>query len=233
MSDFLPIYDLTPFTMLDFPGHVSAIVWFAGCNMRCPYCHNPDIVKGKSGKLKEQDVLSFLKDRIGLLDGVVLSGGEATLYAGIIPFARKVREMGMSIKLDTNGTRPNIIRQMLSEKLLDYIALDYKAPIDSFLKVTGIKSKIPFDETLSLLCAQDAVPVEIRTTVHTALLGEEDIKEIMLDLEKQGFKGSYYVQNYHPPVGKTLGNLPSQDIELVPPSIIPASFSLGFRNFKA
>ncbi|TAL31956.1 MAG: anaerobic ribonucleoside-triphosphate reductase activating protein [Alphaproteobacteria bacterium] len=233
MNEFLPVYDLTPFTMLDFPDRVACIVWFSGCNMRCLYCHNPEIVKGKSGKLKAADILSFLEDRRGLLDGVVLSGGEATLYEGIIPFARAVRKMGFAVKLDTNGTRPAIVRQMLDEALLSYIALDYKAPPEKFKAVTGIAEWAAFEETLKLVCRERFVPVEIRTTVHASLLDENDISEIVADLDSRGYHGRYYVQNYRGPSGKTLGNLGPPDRSLSLAALISsAPFPVGLRNFN-
>lgn len=230
MSDLLPIHDLTPFTMLDFPGKVAAIIWFAGCNMRCPYCHNPDIVKGKSGKLSQQSVLSFLKDRFGLLDALVLSGGEATLYKGLAPFVREVRAMGYAIKLDTNGTRPQVIKQLLNENLVDYIALDYKAPSQKFKAITGIKNISSFEETLDLLCNQEKIEIEIRTTVHTNLLNEEDIDTIAKDLQQRGYRGKYYVQNYRTPRQKTLGNMPPQQRELLRQS--QAYPDIAYRNFS-
>lgn len=231
MNSVLPIHDLTPFTMLDFPCKMAAIVWFAGCNMRCPYCHNPDIVKGKSGKLSQSAVLSFLKDRFGLLDGVVLSGGEATLYQELIPFVREVRMMGYAVKLDTNGTRPKIVRQLLEENLVDYIALDYKAPLQKFKAVTGIKNKSPFDETLDFLCAQEKVEIEIRTTVHTGLLDEKDVEAIAQDLRQRGYKGRYYVQNYRAAPRKNLGNLPPQQRELG--KSVQSYPDIAYRNFSA
>ena len=234
MSDFLPIYDLTPFTMLDFPDRIACIIWFAGCNMRCGYCHNPQIVKGKSGKLKSEDILTFLKSRQGLIEGVVLSGGEATLYKGILPFAEEVRQMGFSIKLDTNGTRPETLQKLLDKRLLDYVALDYKAPSGKYAAVTKIRDKSPFDRSLQLLCDQKEVPFEVRTTVHTDLLDEADITEIIHDLEARSFIGSYYIQNYRPPTGGTLGSLASQErllSQTVPTKNL--SFSVKFRNFEA
>lgn len=230
MSDLLPIHDLTPFTMLDFPGKVAAIIWFAGCNMRCPYCHNPDIVKGKSGKLSQQSVLSFLKDRFRLLDAIVLSGGEATLYRGLAPFVREVRAMGYAIKLDTNGTRPQVIKQLLNENLVDYIALDYKAPSQKFKAITGIKNISSFEETLDLLCNQEKIEIEIRTTVHTNLLNEEDIDTIAKDLQQRGYRGKYYVQNYRTPHQKTLGNMPPQQRELLRQS--QTYPDTAYRNFS-
>ncbi len=113
----LPIYSVTPFTMLDFPGRTACIVWFSGCNMRCGYCHNPQIVKGKGrGDIKQ--VMDFLRKRAGLLDGVVLSGGEASVYPGLPDFIREVRDLGYAVKLDTNGLRPDIIRDFLEQDAL-------------------------------------------------------------------------------------------------------------------
>ena len=234
MKTTLPIYDLTPFTMLDFPDRTAAIVWFAGCNMRCAYCHNPQIVRGKSGRKSAEDVLSFLKKRQGLLDGIVLSGGEATLYKDIIGFAESVKRMGFAIKLDTNGTRPDIVRQMLDRQLLDFIALDYKAPPSKTKTVTGVKLHTPFEQTLSMLCAQTKVPFEVRTTVHTHLMGEEDIMDIANDLHVKRYKGPYHVQNYMNNGGPTLGDLPEQSRILSIPDIresTPDSVSISARYF--
>ncbi len=230
--EILPIYDVTPFTMLDFPNKCAAIIWFSGCNMRCSYCHNPQIVKGK-GTQKIEDVLAFLEKRKGLLDGVVLSGGEASIYPGLPDFVRRVKEMGYAIKLDTNGTRPDVVQKFLRHDLLDYIALDYKAPPEKFKAVSGIDKFKDFEQTLSLLCAQNIVPFEIRTTVHTALMNEQDISTIMHDLTSRNYKGVYYIQNFcHDNNRPTLGFLPPQEhilnIDCLPTSI---SFSSEFRNF--
>ncbi len=228
----LPIYDVTPFTMLDFPGKCAAIIWFSGCNMRCRYCHNPQIVKGK-GTRNINNVLEFLKKRRGLLDAVVLSGGEASIYPGLSAFVREVKAMGYSIKLDTNGLRPDVVQDFLKHGLLDYIALDYKAPPEKFKAVTGVDKFKDFEKTLDLLCAQKAIPFEVRTTVHTALMNEEDIKDIMDDLDRREYRGAYYVQNYTSNVGSTLGFLATQKYELNI-SALPQSrvFSTEFRNFS-
>lgn len=229
----LPIYSVTPFTMLDFPEHTACIIWFSGCNMRCGYCHNPQIVKGKGTK-KIEDVLGFLEKRRGLLDGIVLSGGEATLYPGFLDFVRTVKDMGYAIKLDTNGTRPDSVQNLLKGDLLNYVALDYKAPPEKFKAVTGIKKFEHFSETLSLLCAQTTVPFEIRTTVHTALLDESDISAIMRDLESRDYKGSYYIQNFSADNDRpTLGFLPTQKRTLNLDQIPKLNnFSVEFRNFS-
>lgn len=229
----LPIYSLTPFTMLDFPERTACIVWFSGCNMRCPYCHNPQIVKGKGYK-DIQDVLAFLEKRQGLLDGVVLSGGEATLYSGLLDFVRDVKRMGYAIKLDTNGTRPEMIRSLLDEELLDYISLDYKAPIKRFKRVSGANKQFEnFSQTLDLLCEQNSIGFEVRTTVHTDLMDEFDLNNIMTDLNQRQYRGVYYIQNFRSDNDRpTLGKLPPQTHIINPKKLLnPENFRVELRNF--
>jgi len=226
----LPIYDVTPFTLLDFPGHTACIVWVSGCNMRCGYCHNPDIARSGKARVEQDDVFSFLKRRQGLLDGVVLSGGEATLYKELIPFARRIKNLGFAIKLDTNGTRPGIVRQLLAEGLLDAVALDYKAPLESFARLTKCSAWEQFSATLDLLIAQNGVSFEVRTTAHRDLLDEGAIAAILRDLEQRGFHGDFYLQNYR--VAGGFMPLSSQGAALDCAQIhTPAHFSLRFRNF--
>lgn len=228
----LPIYSVTPFTMLDFPAHTACIVWFSGCNMRCPYCHNPQIVRGK-GRGDISQVLDFLKRRRGLLDGVVLSGGEASAYPGLPWFIRTVKNLGYAVKLDTNGLRPDIIEKHLSQGLLDYVALDYKAPPDKFMAVTKTDGYGLFSQTLDLLCAQNSVPFEVRTTVHTDLLDENDVCYITRDLERRGYAGVHAIQNFrHSDDRPTLGAMKPQRRLLDREKLYaPASIRLEFRNF--
>ncbi|PJB69821.1 MAG: anaerobic ribonucleoside-triphosphate reductase activating protein [Alphaproteobacteria bacterium CG_4_9_14_3_um_filter_47_13] len=228
----LPIYSVTPFTMLDFPERTACIIWFSGCNMRCGYCHNPQIVKGK-GRGTVKEVMAFLHKRRGLLDGVVLSGGEASVYTGLPDFIREVKQLGYAVKIDTNGMRPDIIADFLDQGFLDYIALDYKAPPDKFKKVTGVEKYAFFNETLDILCAQNDVPFEVRTTVHTDLMNEEDVGCIIRDLNQRGYAGVYYVQNFCADNERpTLGMLPAQK-RILNISTLPQAkeFTIEFRNF--
>ncbi len=232
MTKTLPIYSVTPFTMLDFPDKTACIVWFSGCNMRCPYCHNPVLVKGK-GRGSIDEVMGFLKKRQGLLDGVVLTGGEASVYPGLPDFIRDIKALGYAVKLDTNGLRPDIIEKFLAEGFLDYVALDYKAPPAKFQAVTGVEKYEAFEKTLSLLCAQDKVAFELRTTVHTALMDEGDISAIIEDIGERGYSGTYFVQNFIDDNDRpTLGNIGAQervlDIKSLPE---PKGFKVEFRNF--
>ena len=233
MAAVLPVYSVTPFTMLDFPGHTACIVWFSGCNMRCPYCHNPELVKNK-GKGRIEQVLNFLQKRSGLLDGVVISGGEASVYSGLDDFITEVKKMGYAVKLDTNGLRPEVIEYLLNEDMVDYIALDYKAPPYKFKKVTGTDKFTAFSRTLDILCTQKNIPFEVRTTVHTVLLDEADIQTIIHDLEKRGYEGNYYIQNFRADNDRmTLKPLPHQNRTLDVIALTqPNNFSIYFRNFE-
>ncbi|MBK6896530.1 MAG: anaerobic ribonucleoside-triphosphate reductase activating protein [Alphaproteobacteria bacterium] len=228
----LPVYSVTPFTMLDFPERTACIIWFSGCNMRCPYCHNPQIVKGR-GRGDIGQVMDFLQRRQGLLDGVVLSGGEASAYPRLPSFIRDVKALGYAVKLDTNGLRPDIIEDFLSQGFLDYIALDYKAPPEKFKTVTGTDKYDLFSRTLEILCSQKAVEFEVRTTVHTSLIDENDITKIMADLEKRGYEGFYVLQNFiNSDDRPTLGLMPPQKRILDRAAIKQHQpFRLTFRNF--
>ncbi len=162
--------------------------------MRCSYCYNGDIVFSQ-GKQSLDEALAFLQRRVGLLEGVVLSGGEATLFSGLAEFCRKIKALGFKIKLDTNGTNPQVIKALMDEELLDYVALDYKAPATKFYAITKNQNFAHFEESLELLIHTD-IDVEVRTTLHSDLLDEDDINAIASDLEKRGYDGTYYIQDF-------------------------------------
>ena len=114
-------------SLIDFPGKVSCVVFLTGCNLRCPYCHNPDLAQGLSpAPMQVEELLAFLAQRRNWLDGVVISGGEPTLQAGLGDLCRSVRELGLALKLDTNGSRPEVLAELLQEDLLDFVAMDIK-----------------------------------------------------------------------------------------------------------
>jgi pyruvate formate lyase activating enzyme len=122
-------------SLIDFPGTISCVVFTQGCNFHCPYCHNPDLVpmnRGKNELISSDSVFSFLERRKGLLDGVVVSGGEPTLQKGLVDFLRRVKAMGFRVKLDTNGSRPQVLRVLFAENLVDYVAMDIKTSPDRY-----------------------------------------------------------------------------------------------------
>ena len=171
-ADFL-LYLLTLFTTLDYPDKIACIAWFAGCNMRCAYCYNLPIVTG-AGQISCAEFIKFLDKRKGKFSGVVFSGGECTLSPAFLPLAREVKSRGFLLKVDTNGSNLTIIGQAISLNLIDYIALDFKAPKEKFLKVTGSNLYKNFLQTLEFLL-QTGFKFEVRTTVYADLLDEADI----------------------------------------------------------
>jgi pyruvate formate lyase activating enzyme len=194
MSKATPIYDITPFTLLDYPDKTACIIWYAGCNMRCGYCYNPDIVLGK-GKISIDEVLDFLKSRKGLLDGVVMSGGECTLHSSLITFAQEVKALGMLVKIDTNGSRPEVLKKLYENDTLDYVALDFKATPQKFHSITQSQLFEPFEKSLSFLI-QNQLPFEVRTTVHSQQLSSDDIYSMRDYLLKEGYRGTYFLQHF-------------------------------------
>ena len=163
-------------SLIDYPGKMAAVIFLAGCNMRCHYCHNRHIWNARQNCIPLLDILTELRGRQGWLDAVVVSGGEPTLAPDLILILRALRELGLAIKLDTNGTRPAVVRQVVSLGLVDYVALDLKAPASKYVVITGM----PIDNVLvtaRFLKAQKRVPYMFRTTL-SPYLDENDLQEI-------------------------------------------------------
>lgn len=167
-------------TLLDFPNKVACILFVRGCNFRCPFCHNASLVCGDAeNTFQEADVLAFLKKRQGLLDGVVISGGEPTLYPELIPFLQKVRALGYAIKLDTNGTNPALLKQILGEGLVDFVAMDIKNSPHFYSATCGVpKADMASIEESRNFLMDGNVDYEFRTTVVDGLHTKESIDEL-------------------------------------------------------
>lgn len=183
-------------TLLDFPGKVAAIVFTQGCNFRCGYCHNPELLElNKNTEYYAKDFIDFLKKRIGKLDGVVITGGEPTLQKDLYDFIKEIKSLGFAVKLDTNGTNPDILEQLIKDNMLDYIAMDIKAPVEKYLRITGVK--IQPDKILKSigLIINSGIDYEFRTTVIKSQLNLEDFEQIK-DLIKGAKK--YYLQKFIP-----------------------------------
>lgn len=189
-----PIYSITKFTTTDYKDHLSCVVWFHSCNMRCQYCYNPDIVKAKEGNHSLKELYSFLKQRVGLLDAVVLSGGEATNF-NLITICEDITNLGFKVKLDTNGSNPALLKQLLENYLIDYVSLDFKATKSKFKDITKSNFYEEFIESLRLLIASK-IEFEVRTTLHSELLNENDINEMIDVLIENGYKKEFYIQNF-------------------------------------
>jgi pyruvate formate lyase activating enzyme len=158
---------IQPCSFIDFPGNIAAVLFLQGCNLRCRYCQNPQLmpISGERS-ISEADALKFLGDRKGRLTGVVVSGGEPTLQDSMLELLNPIRSMGFSIKIDTNGTRPDAVRRLVTESLIDYAAVDVKiAPGPASHSLCGLKNQAEkAAETLSFL-VQSGIPCEARTTV--------------------------------------------------------------------
>ena len=162
--------------------------------MRCVYCYNPDIVLGK-GRMSVAKALEFLRSRKGLLQGVVLSGGECTLHPAIFPLLETVKGYGFKVKVDTNGSRPEVLKALIAQELVDYIALDFKALEHRYQAITKSGLFPQFAESLALLNDSN-VPFEVRTTVHSELITQNDLCAMVGVLQQHAYKGTYYIQHY-------------------------------------
>ena len=176
---------LQKLTLLDFPGKIACTVFTHGCNYRCPFCHNASLVVSQNSEhISEDEVIGFLEKRKGLLDGVAITGGEPTLQKDLKDFIKKVKSLGYLVKLDTNGSNPEILEELIDEGLLDYVAVDIKSSPDKYPLLTGVKdvSFTQINKTVELL-KQGRVDYEFRTTVVNPLHDAEDFRKIAKWLE--------------------------------------------------
>ena len=192
----MKICGLQKLAMVDYPGKLAATVFTGGCNLRCPFCHNAPLVTrvAESPVQPEADVLAFLKTRRGLLDGVVISGGEPLLQEGVADFVRAVKELGFSVKLDTNGTFPDRLQALLEAGLVDYVAMDIKNCLPKYPKTTGLRDldTQPVQDSAALLRA-GTVPYEFRTTLVRELHTAADLLSIAHWLEGSP---QYFLQTF-------------------------------------
>lgn len=180
-------------TLIDYPDKVAATIFTIGCNFRCSFCHNPAIVKGIARVISTDKILAFLASRKGLLDAVCLTGGEPTIQAGLITFIKKIKQLGLLVKIDTNGTNPDLLEKMIEQKLIDYVAMDLKAPWASYPKVTCRLYDLAAIQKSVIILMKGAVAYEFRSTVLPLLHTEEEIMEMARQI-----KGAdkYFLQQF-------------------------------------
>ena len=174
------IYGLMKMTLLDFPGRVACTVFLGGCNLRCPYCHNYELVTmSVPPVMTEEELFSFLEKRRGLLDGVAVTGGEPCLDPGLPDFLRRIKNAGFPVKLDTNGTKPGMLEGILREGLADYVAMDIKNSPEKYAQTAGLPrmDTASVSESIRLLM-ESPVPYEFRTTVVDELHEADDFAAI-------------------------------------------------------
>ena len=166
-----------PASFLDWEGHVSAVIFCLGCNFRCPWCHNGGLALGDGEKLDLGKILSDVERRAAFLDGVVISGGEPTLQPGLPALAREITALGLPVKLDTNGSRPEVIEKLLNEGLVEHVAMDVKAPLDaaSYERLTAARVNVEKIRSSMEIIKNRAPSYEFRTTYVPALHSREDL----------------------------------------------------------
>ncbi len=185
------------FSMIDYPGKLSAIIFTQQCNFRCPYCHNPELVKKElfTKLLAEEEIFKFLKSRINKLDAVCITGGEPTLHPDLPRFISQIKELGFLVKLDTNGTNPAMVKLLIEKNLVDYFAMDIKAPLDEYKKVVRTEINIEAIKKSIDLITNSNRDYEFRTTLISTLHSEEDVRKIAKSLGKAK---KYYLQKFVP-----------------------------------
>ncbi|MDO8668886.1 MAG: anaerobic ribonucleoside-triphosphate reductase activating protein [Candidatus Buchananbacteria bacterium] len=170
---------LQPVTLLDYPQKVAAIIFTVGCNMRCPFCYNPSLVLSsqieKVKTIKEIDIINFLKKRLKYLDGVVITGGEPTLQSDLFSFCQKLKKIGYLVKLDTNGLRPEVLKKILDNKLIDYIAMDIKGSEENYNQAAGVKIDFNNIKKSIALILGSGLPHEFRSTLVRGLHSSADV----------------------------------------------------------
>jgi len=175
ISKMLPIMGLQKTSLIDYPPYTACVVFIGGCNFRCPYCQNPDLVEMTAPDMTENEIFEFLTERKEWIDAVVITGGEPTLYTELLPFIETVKSMGFLVKLDTNGTNPKLLEQMLP--MLDYVAMDIKAPAEDYEK--AVKVKVDIDKVKrSIEIIKNAKDYEFRTTAVPGLFSVEEAHKI-------------------------------------------------------
>lgn len=167
-------------SMVDYPGHTCAAIFTIGCNFRCGYCHNPELVLPEKylDEIPTEDVLEFLKSRVGLLEGVAISGGEPTLQKDLPEFIRKCKAMGFLVKLDSNGSNSEMLAEMISEGLLDFIAMDIKGPLGKYAEIMGWEIDTRKIARSVELIRNSGVAHEFRTTIVRSQLSVADFEEV-------------------------------------------------------
>ena len=197
----MKIAGFVPLSLCDYPGRIAAVVFTQGCNFKCPFCHNWHLIppeESSAGLLDVDSIFSTLKERLSALQGVVISGGEPSIQKNLEPFLVRIKEeLGLKIKLDTNGATPDVLRSLLEKKLLDFVAMDIKAPWVKYDLLAGINCNIAaLQESIDLI-ASSGIDHQFRTTQYHDMLDDADYTEI----KKQVPAGSPHVwQDYRAPV---------------------------------
>jgi pyruvate formate lyase activating enzyme len=194
----MKIAGLVKTSLIDYPGKIAAVIFTQGCNFRCGFCHNPDLIPitNKTLEMSESEVLDFLNSRKGRLEGVVVTGGEPTIQKDLPEFLNKIKEMGYFVKLDSNGSNPKLLKDLLKMKLLDYIAMDIKGGEEGYKDICGFTNLAAIKESIDIIMSS-GVDYEFRTTVLPFYHSPSDFENI-----GKMVKGArlYTVQGFRPEI---------------------------------
>ena len=188
-------------TLIDYLGKISSTVFLIGCNFRCPFCYSPELVLPEKIKkqigISEKDFFTFLKEKKGLLEAVTICGGEPTTNKDLPDFIKKIKELGYVVKIDTNGSNPLMLKDLIKKKLIDYVAMDIKAPIENqkYDRATGVKVNLKNIEESVRILKQNKVDFEFRSTIVPGIHTKEDVIKIAKWIE--GPKVKFYLQNFN------------------------------------
>ncbi len=195
----MKIGGLQKLTLIDYPGKLACIIFLSGCNFRCSWCYSPELVVPEKIKehpeLKKEELFAFLEKRKGKIEGVVFCGGEPTVDPELLQFAGEIKREGFSIKLDTNGSNPEVLKELLENKLLDYIAMDIKAPIERYQEVTGVKVDTDKIKESIEIIKNSGIEYEFRTTLIPGIHQEKDAVKMGKLIEGAE---KYFLQNFLP-----------------------------------
>lgn len=208
LNVYMTIGGLQKLTLIDFPGKIACTVFLIGCNFRCPWCYSAELVLPekikKQPKISEKDFFGFLEERKGLIEGVCICGGEPTINKDLPQFCKKIKKLGYLVKLDTNGSNPKMLKDLIDKKLIDYVAMDVKAPfkiknlklkIKKYEKVTEVKINLNDIKKSIEIIRNSGIDYEFRTTVVPTVHTKEDILQIARETSPAK---KYFLQNFRP-----------------------------------
>ena len=188
----MKIWGLQKFSLIDYPGKIAWSIFLSGCDFRCRFCHNPELVFNEESNFSEKEVLDFLEKRKGKLEGVCITGGEPLINNDLIEFLKKIKNLGYEIKIDTNGSNSELLKKIIEDKLVDYIALDIKADKDNYNKISGVNIDITKIEKSLNLIINSGIDYEVRTTAVRNYNNLEKIGEWLNNFKIK----KYVIQNF-------------------------------------
>lgn len=180
-------------TLLNYPDKVACTIFTSGCNLRCPFCHNSGLVTNNYNEISFDSIYEYLKKRIGILDGVCITGGEPLIHADIKDYIKKIKDLGYLVKIDTNGCNPKLLKELIDLKLVDYIAMDIKNIYSKYDITSGVKVNIDNIKKSISIIENSGIEYEFRTTIVKEFHSTQDIKEILSYISSNS---NYYIQNF-------------------------------------